>query len=136
MERISLKEWIKKFVDEEFDYPSRENQIRAGWYDWFCRDTSLRNKTYKMGNIIQKITNENLLNNCYIFFKNNCPMVGPLYDDFRICDLKTGDVIYTVVIDDKRNNFKYIVYGIENDFKKPLFETNKSKELVNWLNNK
>ena len=30
-------------------------QIDAGWYDWFCKDTSLVNKTKRMGNIIKQI---------------------------------------------------------------------------------
>ena len=33
----------------------------------------------------------------YVFFKNNCPVNGPLYDDFRICDVESGNVIYTVI---------------------------------------
>ena len=44
-----------------------------------------------------------------------------LYDDFRICDLKTGDVQYTITP-------KYTVtgtaqvWGVDNDFDKPLVD--------------
>ena len=135
MERISLKQWIKNFNNGEYESEDFKTQCEAGWYDWFCKDTSLKNKTYKMGNIIKHITNENLLNNCYIFFKNNCPVVGPLYDDFRICSLETGNVLYTIVIGDRREETTYVVYGRENDFTSALFKTNKSNLLINWINN-
>lgn len=136
-ERISLKEWIENFNNGEYEAKDFKTQCNAGWYDWFCKDESLANKTKKMGKIIKKINNEYLLNNCYVFFKNNCPVVGPLYDDFRFCKLvDDGDsrVLYTISINDKRNNYTYTVYGRENDFETALFETNYSKELVKFLN--
>ena len=54
-------------------------------------------------------------------FKNNCPCNGSLYDDFRICDVKTGEVIYTIVPSDgfKKTKGKAIVWGRENDFEEP-----------------
>jgi len=49
--QINLSEWIQSFNAGEFDSRDRTTQIKAGWFDWFCRDTSLANKTKLMGNI-------------------------------------------------------------------------------------
>ena len=40
----------------------------------FCRDTSLKNKTKKMGNIIKQIKRCGRVNlaETYVWFKNNC----------------------------------------------------------------
>jgi hypothetical protein len=54
----------------------------------------------------------------YVFFKNNCPMRGPLRDDFRICDRETGDVLFTVTPTTGRVE----VWGSENHFSEALFE--------------
>ena len=50
-----LNQWIKAFNEGKFDSKDTKVQIEAGWYDWFCKDTSLANKTMKMGNIIKQI---------------------------------------------------------------------------------
>lgn len=98
MER-SIREFIEKFNNGDFNSNNRSIQCDAGWYDWFCRDSSLRNKTYKLTAKLKKIINSEKINQdtMYVFFKNNCPCNGSLYDDFRICDRETGDVIFTVV---------------------------------------
>ena len=53
-----------------------------------------------------------------MFFKNNCGWT--LYDDFRICDLDTGDVLYTVT--PKDSDGKATVWGKDNDFAAPLVD--------------
>ena len=45
-------------------------------------------------------------------------MVGPLRDDFRICDKKTGRVLWTVT--PKTDHVE--IWGSENDFRDPIFE--------------
>ena len=44
-------------------------------------------------------------------FKNNCPLNGPLYDDFRFASLSDGEVEFTTQIDCCWNKKKYAVYG-------------------------
>lgn len=139
MDRVSLNNWIDEFLKGSFDAPDVRTQIKAGWYDWFCKDSSLVNKTKKMGNIIKQIRNGGKVNlgSSYVWFKNNCPLNGPLYDDFRIASLENGDVQFTVQIDCCWNKHKYAVYGRTPDgighWDEPLFETDSSKALIEWL---
>ncbi|MFH2116695.1 MAG: hypothetical protein ABII85_01485 [Bacillota bacterium] len=133
---IKLSTWIESFNEGNFELKDVQTQIKAGWYDWFCKDSSLGNKTKLMGNIIKQIKSGGKveLEKNYVWLKNNCPLGGPLYDDFRIADLDSGDTLYTTQIDCYRNEFRYVVYGKMNDFKDPLYQTNSSKELVKWFN--
>ena len=132
----SLAAWIANFNVGFYESNDLNTQVKAGWYDWFCKDTSLAGKTNRIGNIIKKITRGGKIDICksYVWFKNNCPLKGPLYDDFRISDIETGDVLFTTQIDCPFNHYKYTVFGTKNDFVKPLFETNSSKVLVKWFN--
>lgn len=137
---ISIAQWQTDFINGYFHDPDIKTQIRAGWYDWFCRDTSLRNKTVKMGNIIKQIRYGGKvdLNNWYVWFKNNCPLNFPLYDDFRFATIDGGNTQMTVQIACGWNKKRYTVYGVDTKgvFQTdiPLFETNKIRELVKWLN--
>lgn len=136
MERMTTREWQQAFEAGEFNSPSVTTQIRAGWYDWFCRDTALAKKTQRMGGIIKKVRDGGKidLDKTYVWFKNNCPLVGPLYDDFRIADRESGETLITICCDDKRSSCKYEVWGSENGFDGPLIGFKDSRELVKWLN--
>ena len=134
--QIKLSEWIQRFKSGEFDKPDSTTQIKAGWFDWFCRNSSLVNKTIKMGNIIKqfKAGGKVDLETSYVWFKNNCPLNGPLYDDFRIADNETNNNLFVVQIDCVWNDFKYTVFERLDGFEKPVFQTNSSRELVKWFN--
>lgn len=139
-DRISINEWINKFLSGEFDSQDVRVQIQAGWYDWFCKDSSLANKTKKMGNIVRQVKRGGKVNldDWYVWFKNNCPLNGPLYDDFRFASLETGDVQFTIQINCCWNKHRYAVYGRtpdgEGHWDEPLFESDSLKDLVKWLN--
>lgn len=136
MKEITLREWIKNFNEGAYESMDIQTQSEAGWYDWFCRDTSLRNKTKRMGNIIKQIKDGGRvdLDKTYVWFKNNCPMSGPLYDDFRIANINSNEIQLVIQIDSPWENEKYAVYSVENEFEKPALLTNSSRDLVKWLN--
>ena len=83
MENITVREWVNKFNNKEFESKNRAVQCNAGWYDWFCSDDALAGRLKKMGNIIKDIKSDYILDNFRVWFKNNCPCSYPLYDDFR-----------------------------------------------------
>jgi hypothetical protein len=136
MSNMSLKSWIENFDNGDFTNNDRKTQCNAGWYDWFCKDSSLRNKTYKMAPMVKRIACSDKINQetMYVFFKNNCPMYGSLYDDFRICDLATGEVLYTIVPSYGLQYEKGTanVYGPENDFQTPL-ATGKMRDIYKYF---
>jgi len=120
-EKVSFKQWIENYQNGMYDSPDFDTMCKAGWYDWFCKDSSLINRMKKMVPAILKISKSSKidLDKTYIFFKNNCPMCGKLYDDFRICDIDSGDVIYTIIPHsghDSEQEHPSMVWGKDNDF--------------------
>lgn len=115
---------LKRFKMGYYNSSDVDTQIKAGWYDWFCKDASLANKTQTLYRKVEQIcwSTRFDIRKVYVFFKNNCPVVGTLYDDFRICDLKTGDVLFTITPSCGHRMEKGLaqVYGRENKFNEPL----------------
>lgn len=124
MTEMNIATFAERFLRGDFDLNDRKTQIEAGWYDWFCRDTSLAAKTQKLGKKVLQLMKSSKIDTQknYVWFKNNCPMNGSLYDDFRIADIETGDVIYTIVPASGHNaeKGKASVWGRENNFQGPI----------------
>lgn len=93
---MTLVEFAERFNAGEFKSRDRLTQIQAGWYDWFCSDSALAAKTEYLGKKVLSIIDSKRFdkNKSYVFFKNNCPCVGALYDQFSICDIEVGDVMF------------------------------------------
>jgi len=65
------------------------------FYDWFCKDSSLDNRAKKLKGMAKKLVKHFNLNpdEVYVFFKNNCPASGQLYDSISICGREWKNVI-------------------------------------------
>ena len=61
--------------------------VKELWYDWFCSDKALVNRGKSLLTKLNGIADSKKFDKhkCYVFFKNNCPAAGRLFDDFRIC---------------------------------------------------
>lgn len=121
-EQINIREFLKRYNRGDFDSSNVKTQIAAGWYDWFCEDRLLKRKTDSLVRNLKSIVNSPKINKdtMYVWFKNNCPMQGSLYDDFRIANMKTGDVLYTITPKDSHHDEWSTVFGKKNDFERPL----------------
>lgn len=101
------------------------------FYDWFCKTSSLKRKAERLISVTRKIASLKSKafdpKKCYVFFKNNCPCDGPLYDDLRICDKKTGEVLINVCPS------RHEIWSTENDFDCPVLEASSMKEIYAWF---
>lgn len=100
------------------------------FYDWFCSDGSLERRAAPLMALVKKICFSQMFDarEVYVFFKNNCPMDGPTYDSFSICDRHSGDVLFHIA---KRNG-DVILHSRGNDFEEPIV-TGSTKHVVDWF---
>ena len=121
MAEISIRQWIENYNSGKYDSHNVKVQCEAGWYDWFCRNESLHGKTKKLAPKVKQLAKSSKVDvdNWYVWFKNNCPICGSLYDDIHFADIKTGNVIYTIAFV-KKYGQTVELWGKENDFKHPL----------------
>lgn len=84
-----LKLSIKQFLEN----PEENSTEYYNFYDWFCSKESLLNRMKKLVPKLKFFADEGLIDidNNYVWFKNNCPCEGKLYDDIRISSLNEDD---------------------------------------------
>lgn len=125
MEEMSITTFVARYNNGEFASHNLKLQCQV-WYDWFCKDSSLLAKTMKLGKRVAQIaaTHKFDANKCCMYFKNNCPAVGPLYDQFSIFEIETDRLLYVVQFLNRGSHgcekAHCELYGIDNNFAEPI----------------
>lgn len=134
--RVNLQEQLENYKNGVILSSDGYENKGGCWnfYDWFCKDSSLENKSKKLFPLVQKLVNALNIDTTthYVFFKNNCPMGGPLYDDLRICDMQSGNVVWNFTPKSGHSGMSEL-WGRENDFKGPIATANNTTQLLKML---
>jgi hypothetical protein len=133
--KTTLRQQLEGFKEGKYLDSEGDDNDCYNFYDWFCKETSLKGKADKLFPQVKRFVERNPgidLDKTYCFFKNSCPMNGRLYDQFKICDAESHDVIFCVT--PKSGHFmdkgKSELYGKINDFKEPLATGKSFKDLL------
>ena len=118
-----------------------------GWFDWFCKDSSLQRKGKTLIQRAKKLAKGGRIDPSKVSFlmKNNCPVEGSLYDDFRFVDVETEKVMYTII--PRREYKRYLgkrrgmaidkveceLWGQDNDFSGPIVHSTEWKDIVDFF---
>jgi hypothetical protein len=126
-DNLTIRQFLENYDKGMYEESDFNTQCAAGWFDWFCSTRALAAKTKKLAGKLKTIVKSSKIDidKMYVFFKNNCPCDGTLYDDFRICSFDPEDTtpIYTITPALGYNNEdrgKSEVWGKENNFQGPL----------------
>ena len=120
--KTTLRQQLEAFENGVFlDSDGSKDSSCFVFYDWFCKDSSLKRKAtalFKKTKLFAKMKDVDL-DSTYVFFKNNCTSGGTLYDDFRICDVESGNVLYTVTPKCGHTG-EAEFWGKDNNFEEPI----------------
>lgn len=135
-ENISVRQWQTMYRMGTFSDKNRSVQIEAGWYDWFCQDESLAGRLKQIAPAVMGITDPFILDNFYVWFKNNCPLNGPLYDDARFepPSGERGGNYFLVIKDSPHEKAKWTLYTERYGFQEPEFQCGNVREMIRYLN--
>lgn len=135
-EKMSVRQWQERFRAGMFDSRSTAVQCMAGWYDWFCRDEALAGRLKKFSRVIMGITDPFILDNFYMWFKNNCPMSGSLYDDVRFEPLagERDGKYFLVTLDCPHETDKWVLYTERYGYDAPEFGCANVRDMVKYVN--
>ncbi len=133
---MSVRQWQERFRAGAFAAKDFATQCAAGWYDWFCRDDSLAGRLKKLSKVVMNITEPFILDNYYVWFKNNCPMNGPLYDDARFDPLggERGGNYFLVTLDCPYETEKWVLHTERYGFSAPEFGCANVRDMVKYVN--
>ncbi len=138
MAKINLVKQLEAYAQGKYLDSSGAESWCFNFYDWFCKESTLKKKSDTLYKLVKKIVP--LLpvdqTKVYVFFKNNCPCFGKLYDDFRVCDVETGDVIFNFVPKSGHNinaDAPTELWSKLNGFQEPLLKAKNPTELIKML---
>ena len=130
---VSINDQFNAFAEGRYMDSDGQDSWCFNFYDWFCREGALRKKSDKLFPAMIRFCRKMNLDTSqyYCFFKNNCPSFDHLYDDFRICDRETGDVVFTVVPrrTHRDGSTSAEVWGKYNNFAGPIAQGRNMTEI-------
>ena len=135
-DELSVRQWQEKFRAGAFSAPDGYTQHTAGWCDWFCQDYALAGRLKKIGKVVMGITDPFILDNYYVWFKNNCPVSGPLYDDVRFEPLsgERDGKYFVISLDSPHERMKWALTTERFGFSTPEFECKNIREMIQYIN--
>ena len=136
MAEMTVRRWQERFRAGDFNSRDLSVQCEAGWYDWFCRDEALAGRLNKLSSVVMGIQAPFILDNYYVWFKNNCPVAGPLYDDARFEPLsgERNGKYFIVSLDSPHEQAKWVLYTERYGYDAPEFGSGNVRDVVRYIN--
>lgn len=130
-----LREFLTRYNNHEFVQSDRSTQIKAGWTDWFCKDTELARRLYLCCEILTKIKTDFILDNFQVKFFNHCPIDYPLYDEIRFnCPNLDDNYEFAIHLHHPVSPGNYDILTFRNNWDDEC-SFDSVQDVINWIAN-
>jgi hypothetical protein len=71
----TIREFMRGYEEGAFNDTSYETACKAGWYDWFCPVTGLKDRLDRLYPTIREVVQSKKINidTMFLLFQNCCP---------------------------------------------------------------
>ena len=135
-DEISVRQWQEQYQAGAFSARDTDTQYTAGWESWVCQDYALADRLKKIAPVVMGITDPYILDNCYVWFRNNGTDSLLSYDDVRFEPLvgERNGKYFLVILDSPYERFKWTLYTERRGFFIPEYRCAKVSDMSQYIN--
>lgn len=136
-EKRSVRQWQEQFRAGAFDSRDTAVQREAGWWDWHCRSDVIAGRLKRIAPVVMGIESPLILDQCSVWFINECTENKLLYDSARFERLNSSinGLFFKVDFNDPRQPDKWTLYTKRFGFHTPEFGCGHVRDMTRYINN-
>ena len=134
-DEISVRQWQEQFRAGTFSAKDTATQCAAGWETWACPNSALAGRLKKIAPVVMGITEPYILDNFYIWFRNNGTDSPLTYDDVRFEPLigERNGKYFVIILDSPYERFKWALYTERRGFFIPEYQCAKVSNMSQYI---
>ncbi len=134
-EGLSVRQWQERYRAGAFGSRDATIQREAGWWNWHCRDDVLAGRLARIAPVVIGITSPLILDQCSVWFANECTKNKLLYDSARFERLGSSinDLFFMVDYKDPRQPDQWTLYTNRFGFHAPEFCCGRVQDMTGYI---
>ena len=132
---LSVRQWQERYQARVFDCKDITVQREAGWWNWHCRNDVLANRLTRIAPVVMGITSPLILDQCSVWFANECTENKLLYDSVRFERLNGSINSLFFMVDYKapRQPDQWTLYTKRFGFHAPEFGCGHVRDMTRYI---
>ena len=132
---LSVRQWQEQYRAGAFDSKDTAVQREAGWWSWHCREDAVAGRLKRIAPVVMGIKSPLILDQCSVWFTNECAENKLLYDSvrFELLNGTRSGTFFMVDFKDPRQPDMWTLYTKRFGFHAPEFGCGDVRDLTKYI---